>query len=139
MDKIKRPLGVTITAIFYLLLSLFFLFASLVGFIAMFAPGLTPKPGVIGWLLGWIYTFFSALGLFLKKKWGWFLVLISLIPCLAISIIGIPVMAFQKEWILVFLPYLTLLFLSAVVLLYLLRPKIKEYFFCRNPKLSGRI
>jgi hypothetical protein len=128
MDKIKRPLGVTITAIFYLLLSLFLLFASLIGFIAMFAPALNPKPGVMVWLLGWVYTLFCALGLFWAKQWGRILVLISVTPCLVISAIGIPAMVFQKEWVLIFMPYLVLFILSAAVLIYFTKSEIKVYF-----------
>ncbi|MDP2922481.1 MAG: hypothetical protein Q8O30_02010 [Candidatus Omnitrophota bacterium] len=128
MDKVKRPVGIIAIAAFYLFLSLLFLFAFCIGFIAIFTPATSPKPDVIPWFLGWIYAFLCAIGLFRRKKWGRILVLISVTPCFAISIIGIPVMVFQNQWLLVWVPYSVLLVLSTVVLVYFTRPKIKEYF-----------
>lgn len=122
-----------VATVFYLFVSLLSLFASLIGFIAMFGPETSAKPGVIPWLPGWIFTLFCAAGLFWRKRWGRILVLLSAAPCFAISIIGIPVMAIQGEWVLVLVPYSVLFALSLLVLIYFTRPRIKGYFCKLEP------
>ncbi len=128
MDKVKRPAGIVFAAAFYLLLSLLSLFAFLIGLIMKVATATGAKYSALPWFLSGIYAFLCAIGLFRRKNWSRILVLVSMAPCFAISVIGIPVMALQNEWLLVWLPYAVLLIFSAGVLVYFTRPKIKEYF-----------
>ncbi|ABL78789.1 hypothetical protein [Thermofilum pendens] len=110
----KRPLGVTILAYLYLFSGIFVL-----GMVqAMMAENL-PAETFLAWLLYGVALMATGVGFMYGMKWAWWLAVVnqslSALIMLVLTVINDPIWLFG-------------LFISLVVLYYVLRPHVKEFF-----------
>jgi hypothetical protein len=114
----KRPLGVTIVAILYLLLGLLWLMTALVDVFT--------SESSLPWLFAGIVYIILALGMFGGWNWVWYLGVIMALVSIGLALYG----WYSADWSTDALwGALGAMIIPVIILWYLFRRNVKEFFF----------